>query len=67
MARVLSALSVACGLAGREVRALADQGLARAYLALGNPQGDIDGKTRVNHALESHGQLTNEEERVCKL
>lgn len=67
MARVLSALSVACGLAGREIRALTDQGLARAYLALGGPQGDVVGNTKKDHVVESRGQLTNEEERVCLL
>jgi hypothetical protein len=65
MNRLLSALSVACSLAGRETRTLTDEGLARAYLALAGSQDHIVEMNVMHQEIESHTQRTHEEERVC--
>jgi hypothetical protein len=44
--RALSALAVACHLAGREVRALSDEGLAQEYVAMFRAQHDASAATR---------------------
>jgi hypothetical protein len=59
--RVLGALTVGCALAGREVRALADEGLARAYLAQGGAHGTVLDETQTVHESTTE----TEEERTC--
>jgi hypothetical protein len=66
MARILSALSVACGLSGREIRALIDPEVARAYLALAGSDAARGGHTKTDEPAKSHdSHVITEKERIC--
>jgi hypothetical protein len=59
VSRVLEALTVACAIGGREVSALTDEVLARAYLSLNHAHDSVLEPKQTDH------EWTTEEERTC--